>query len=54
MTHQEHDREPQPADYAEGSELLDWLYIALATGIIAGIILAAVYGHYLVSIGVQP
>jgi len=35
-------------------EAVDWLYVAIATAIIVALILAAIMGHHLVSLGVQP
>jgi len=47
MTNQEHSKQTE-------REALDWVYVAIATAIIVALILAAVGGHHVVSLGVQP
>lgn len=34
-------------------EALDWAYVAIATAIIVALILAAIMGHHIVSLGVK-
>ncbi len=35
-------------------EMIDWLYIALGAGVLTLLLLAAVCGHHVVSMAVQP
>jgi hypothetical protein len=50
-TSNKHRREPQPSDYTEGKEFVDWLYIALGVAVFVGLVLAATIGHHFVSLG---
>lgn len=46
MNNQEHSKQTE-------GEALDWLYVAIATAIIVTLILAAIMGHHIVSLGVK-
>lgn len=47
MTDEQHSRQTE-------HEAVDWLYIMLGTAIILSLVLGAVIGHHIVSLGVTP